>query len=274
MKFSCLAVSLFPDIMGGRMSVGGYASLCRGLGLDGFDLGITVLKNHTPVYLQALNQEIEGSGLPLVMVTASPDLSNPHPLQREREYDFLLHDIALASALNARFLRATAGQAHPGVNAGEIAPIVAEYLMRASKAAEKYGIEVLFENHSTTKAWQYMDIANPSAVFLDIAARIKDSAIGINFDTANILVAGEDNTIEVLDAVISKVKTIHVADMAKKGSMAPVQLGTGIVPMRDIFKYLKEKKFDGWLCLEIWKDEGAEAVKRAVDDMKELWEKA
>src|SRR5688572_13563355 len=114
MKMSCLAVSFFPEIMSGRMSVGEYEVMCKNAGLDGFDLGIALVKNHTPVYLHALNAEIEQARLPLVMITASPDFAHPDPLQREREFDFLVRDIALASVLKARFLRITAGQAHPG----------------------------------------------------------------------------------------------------------------------------------------------------------------
>lgn len=271
---SCLAVSLFPEMMSENMKIWEYAALCKNAGLDGFDLGIVLIKNHTPVYLHMLTKAIADAGLPLTMITASPDFAHPDPLQREREFDFLSGDIAIASALKAKFLRVTAGQAHPSIDPKKNVAPIAEYLLKAASVAHKYGIELLFENHSINKSWHYSDIAQSSRVFLDITERIWDSPIGINFDTANLLAAGEDNTIEVLDKVMSKVRTVHVADISEKGSMNPVQLGTGIVPLREIFQYLKEKKFDGWLCLEIWKDDGVDALKRAVHTVKETWEKA
>jgi sugar phosphate isomerase/epimerase len=271
---SCLAVSLFPAMQSGEIKVAEYAALCKDVGLDGFDLGIILLKNHTPRYLQEFNQQVDKENIPLVMLTTYPDFSHPDSLQREREFDFLVHDIALASAVKAKYLRVTAGQAHPGIMREEAIAWVVENLKKAALVAEKYRVELVFENHSTSGGWHYMDVANSPAVFLEIVSQLKNTSISVNFDTANILVSGEENTIEVLDQVISKVKTIHVADISEKGKMNPVQLGTGIVPMGEIFTYLKGKKYDGWLCLEIWKNDGIDAIKEAVQFVKHTWDKA
>src|SRR5690349_1354012 len=99
MKMSCLPVSLFPAILSGEMTVKEYAVLCREMGLDGFDLGIIVLKNHTPRYISELNADILETKIPLVMLTTYPDFTHPDDVQREREFDFLVYDIALASAV-------------------------------------------------------------------------------------------------------------------------------------------------------------------------------
>lgn len=274
MQMSCLAVSMFPAIQSGEIKVPEYARICKNLGLDGFDLGIILLKNHTPRYIQEFNQEVKSENIPLVMLTTYPDFAHPDTLQREREFDYLVHDIALASAVNAKFLRVTAGQRHPGTNDQKAIAWVVEKLKKAAVVAGKYGVELVFENHSTSGGWHYMDISNSPDVFLEIVAQLKDTSIGVNFDTANVLVSGEGDTIDVLDKVITKVKTIHVADVSAKGRMDPVQLGTGVVPMKDIFSYLKEKKYSGWLCLEIWKNSGIDAVKEAVRFIKDTWDKA
>jgi sugar phosphate isomerase/epimerase len=274
MKMSCLPVSLFPDILGGKMTVKEYAALCKELALDGFDLGIILLKNHTPRYLQEFNSSINEENIPLVMLTTYPDFTHPDSVQREREFDFLVHDIALASAVNAKFLRVTAGQAHPGVKEKDAVDLPVYYLSKAAKVADKYGVQLVFENHSTSKGWYYMDVSNVPRIFIEIVNQLNDTSIGVNFDTANVLVSGEDNTIDVLEQVITKVKTIHVADTSSKGKMDPVQLGTGVVPMKEIFSYLRSKQFDGWLCLEIWKDEGIESIRKAVSYVKNTWEQA
>jgi sugar phosphate isomerase/epimerase len=274
MKMSCLSVSLFPAMLNGEMSIREYATLCKSLGLDAFDLGLILLKNHTPKYIGQVKKDIAEVGIPLAMVTTYPDFTHPDPLQREREFDFLAHDIALASAIGGRFLRITAGQDHPGISEEEGIQWTVNYFKKAAPISDKYGITLVYEDHSKPGAWDYMDFSNPPHIFLEIARQIKDTSIGINFDTANILVAGEDKTIEVLDKVIDKVKTIHVAETGTRGKMDPVPLGSGIVPFREIFSYLKSKNFDGWLCLEEWGNKGIDGVREGVDFVRETWEKA
>lgn len=210
----------------------------------------------------------------MCMVTTYPDFTHPDVGQRTREFDFLVHDIALASAFGAKFLRVTAGQAHPGVSRADGIEWAIRNLREAAPIAEEYGITLLYEDHSKPGAWEYMDFSSPPEIFLAIADGLRDTSIGINFDTANILVAGQDQTIEVLDKVIDKVQTIHVAETRTKGKMDPVAIGTGIVPFREIFSYLKSRKFDGWLCLEEWGNNGVEGVKSAVGFVRETWEKA
>jgi len=90
-------------------------------------------------------------------------------------------------------------------------------LKSVEAVAEKFGVKLVYEDHSKPGGWDYMDFSNPPDIFLAIAKGIKDTSIGINFDTANILVAGEDRTVEVLEQVIDQVETIHVAETSTKG---------------------------------------------------------
>lgn len=274
MNMSCLSVSLFSAILSGEMTIREYARFCKDLGLDGFDLGLIQFKNHTPTYIEQVKRDIAEEGIPLVMVTTYPDFTHPDALQREREFDFLMHDIALASAIGAKFLRITAGQAHPDTSEEEGIKWTVEYFRKAAPISDKYGISLVYEDHSKPGAWNYMDFSNPPHIFLKIADQIKDTSIGINFDTANILVAGEEKTIDVLDQVVDQVKTVHVAETGTKGKMDPVPLGSGIVPFCDIFRYLKSKNFEGWLCIEEWGNKGTDGVKEAVDFVKETWQEA
>lgn len=271
---SCLSVSLFPAIVNNEMTIKEYARFCKSQGLDGFDLGSILLKSHTPKYVKQLKKEIEQVGISLVMVTAYPDLTHPEALQREREFDFLVHDIALASALGAKYLRVTAGQAHPGVSAEEGIKWAIESLKKAAAVSDKYGITLVYENHGKPGVWEYMDFSNRPEIFLQIAKGLKETSIGINFDTANILVAGYETTLEVLEEVFEKVLTIHVAETASAGKMDPVALGTGLVPFREIFHYLKEKKFNGWLCLEEFGNNGTEGVQKAIEFVRRTWNEA
>ena len=48
MKLSCLPVSLFPEIISGRMSVAEWAKLATEVGLDGLDLSVLFLRASMP----------------------------------------------------------------------------------------------------------------------------------------------------------------------------------------------------------------------------------
>lgn len=274
MKLSCLSVSLFPAIINGEMAIKEYAQLCKSMNLDGFDLGIVQLKNHAPKYINGIKDDIKEVGIDISMITTYPDFTHPDEMQRAREFEYLRHDIALASNVGAKFLRITAGQAHPEMSESKGIDLVVENFHKIAPVADQFGIKLVYEDHSKPGAWDYMDFSNPPHIFIEIAKQIKDTSIGINFDTANILVAGEDKTVEVLEEVIDNVETIHVAETATKGKMDPVLLGTGIVPVKDVFKCLKSHGWDKWLNIEEWGSMGVEGVRKAVDYTRETWNNA
>ena len=137
MKLSCLSVSLFSSIINGEMTIKEYATLCKELGLDGFDLGIIQLKNHTPVYINQLKKEFEEVGIMPAMITTYPDFTHPDAFQREREFEYLRHDIALASNVGAQFLRITAGQAHPEMPVDKGIELVVDNFRKIAPIAER-----------------------------------------------------------------------------------------------------------------------------------------
>lgn len=274
MKLSCLPVSLFKDFMEGKQTIKSWAEYGKSLELDAIDLMMVQIKNHTPKFLQSVRDDLEGAGIGIAMITTYPDFSHPDAQQRAREVEYLRHDIALASNIGAKFLRITAGQAHPETPVEDGIKWVVDCFKEVEPVAEKFGVKLVYEDHSKPGAWDYMDFSNPPDIFLKIAEGIKDTSIGINFDTANILVAGEDKTVEVLEKVIDRVETIHVAETATKGKMDPVLLGTGIVPIKEVFSTLKKNGWDNWLCIEEWGGQGLEGVKKAVEYTRKTWEEA
>lgn len=274
MKISCLAVSLFPQIIKGEMDILDYIRLMKSMNLDGFDLGMILLKNKTEREIEMVGEYIKNESLPLIMVTTAPDFTHPEKDQRDVEMENMIQNIHVASKLGAKYVRIVAGQAHPGVSRKDGIDWVVSSFHKLISVAEDKKIKLVYEDHSKTAAWQYLDFSNPPEIFLEIAEKIKETPIGINFDTANILVAGEDRTIEILDRVFDKVETIHVNDISVKGTMSPTLIGTGIVPIKDVFTYLKSKGYDGWLCIEEWGNQGTEGVKKAVAYTRKAWTEA
>ncbi|MDO8685644.1 MAG: sugar phosphate isomerase/epimerase family protein [Clostridiales bacterium] len=270
MKVSCIPVSFFTEILNGKMSMKEWAHIAAEAGLDAIDISIMFIKNHTPVYLNSIRKEIESEGMFITMVATYPDFSHPDSIQREREMEYLRHDVALTSNLGAKYLRILAGQAHPGTLVKEGIKWVVENFKEVSAVGDKFNVKLLFENHSKPGAWDYTDFSHPTEIFLEIAEGIRDTSIGINFDTGNTLVYGDD-PIPVLKLVIDKVETIHAADMTTRGKLEHAPLGEGIVPFKEIFSLLKQNKFDGWICMEEASNTGKDGVKKAMDFVQKTW---
>ena len=273
MKMSCLPVSLFGDICDGRMSIVDWAHEARKLGYDGIDISIMFLKNRTPTYLYKLKQGLSEAGMSIVMMTTYSDFTHPDPVQRRRELEYLISDVALASEIGIKYLRILAGQAHPEMGIEEGIGHVLENFEKIAPCAEQYGVVLLYEDHAKPGAWDHVDFSYPPDIFLRICEGIRGSGIRLNFDTGNITAYGED-TLAVLPKVFDLVETIHVSDMAEKGRFSPTTIGTGVVPNKEVFSYLKKNGFDGWLCIEEASGRGLEGVKIAHDFVRSAWNDA
>ena len=94
--------------------------------------------------------------------------------------------------------------------------------------------------------------------------------LGINFDTANTLVAGDD-PLPVLEAVMDRLVSVHAADTRRQGTLEPVVIGTGLVPFTEIFDALKGAGFDGWICIEEASGTGWKGVETAVSFVRQAW---
>ena len=273
MKISCLPVSFFSLITEGEMSIKEWAHIGCELGLDAIDLSIAFIKSHTPTYLKNIKNDLFAENMTITMVTTYPDFTHPDPVQRDREIEYSKRDIALSSELEAKYVRITAGQAHPETPLDKGKEWVIECFKKVSSVAEKFKIVLVFENHSKPGTWEYEDFSHPTEIFLDIADRIRNTGIKINFDTANTLAYGDD-PLAVMQKITTQVETIHAADTSMKGKLEPVLLGQGIVPFHDIFSFLKKNKFDGWICIEEASQQGIPGIEKAVRFIRQEWEKA
>jgi sugar phosphate isomerase/epimerase len=270
MKLSCLPVSYFPAIQAGKMTIREWAAAARAEGLDAIDLSIMLVPNHTPVCLEKLKQDLFLEKMPIAMITTYPDFTHPDPAQREREMEYARCDIALAGQLGAKYLRILAGQAHPETSLLDGISWVVESFKRLDELAARHNVRLLYENHSKPGAWKYTDFSLPTSIFLEVFEKIAGTGIGINFDTANPLVYGDD-PLPLLEKVLPRVETIHVADTAAKGIQQPVVIGHGVVPFAAIFSLLKSRGFDGWLCIEEASGKGPEGMKEAVHFVRSKW---
>jgi sugar phosphate isomerase/epimerase len=276
MKISCLPVSFYQEIMSGRMKVSEWAVLASQVGLDAIDLSVLLVRNRTPVYLEKLRDELVQTGMPVTMVTSYQDFTHPDRIQRERELAYCIGDIAMASQLNAAYLRITAGQSHEQpneLNEDETLDTVADYFYKAKKWADQFGVKLVYENHSKPGAWLHPDYLFDTVRFLRLAEKLKNSGIRINFDTANTFAYGDD-PIPVFKKVLPLVETIHVSDVAAKNSLQFTTIGTGVAPVEEILLIARNSGFNGWLCIEEASFTGMEGVRRAVEFVRKTWAKS
>jgi sugar phosphate isomerase/epimerase len=271
MQLSCLPVSFFSDIIEGRMSVGQWARMGAEIGLDAIDLSTLFFPDRSPRAIAAVRQEIEAAGMRVAMVTSYPDFTHPDPLQRQRELELEQEVIALAASLGARLVRVTAGQAHPETDRAAGIAWAVEGLRRLAETAGNLGPRLVYENHGKPGAWRYTDFSQPPDIFLEIARATADTALGINFDTANATAFAED-PLALLNEVVGRVVSVHAADTAVRGELRAVLLGTGVTPFSILFQRLHQAAWDGWICIEEASRQGRQGVEAAARFVRRMWQ--
>ena len=272
MFLSCLPVSYFDQIIQGEKSIAQWAAEAAALGLDAVDLSVLFFKDQNRDQLKRIREDVESVGVRVALINTYPELTHPDSQERKRQVSQLTHDIAAAAQLGARAVRVTSGQAHPETSRVDGIHWVLEGLASAAEVATNYGIELVYENHSQPGIWNYPDFNLPTDVFLEIADRLRDTSIGLLFDTANPLVYG-DEPLDVLESIIDRVVWLHAADIGVRGALTPVVIGTGIVPFDQIFTRLHQARFDGGISLEEASGQGAAGLEQAVTFIRDAWHK-
>lgn len=273
MKLSMLPVTMFGEIIKGQATLSDWANFAKEMDLDGLDLSVLLVKDRTPVCVTAARKAIDNSGMNAVMITTYPDFTNPDPVQRERELAFAIADVALASAMGAKYLRITAGQYYDWADEREALSIVKDCFLKVKEAADRLNVKLLFENHSKPGAWENPDYLFDTNRFLMLADMLKDTGIRINFDTANTVAAGDD-AVATFKKVLPMVETIHVNDLKAAGGVDFCVCGRGVAPIQEIFVEAKKAGFDGWVCIEEAGFQGREGMKEATEFTRKAWANA
>lgn len=271
MKLSCLPVSLYSDIISGKMTMEEWADEASAMGLDAIDVSILFFHNHTSNYLTGIHSILRERNVDITMIVVYPNFTHPDALQRKRELDYCIRDIALASQLDIRYVRITAGQRYPETNMEELAKQVTHYFLRCEEKAKEYGVSLVYENHGRPAAWQDFDFTYDTKAFLALTHHLRGSEVRVNFDTANTVAFGDD-PLPVFEEIFPQIETIHVADTVAYGTFKHVDIGSGKAPIQEILARARKKGYDGWLCIEEGSGHGLEGVRRAVQTVRRMWE--
>ena len=273
MRLSCLPVSFFADLIDGRMPVAEWARMGRALGLDAIDLSILFVQPRSVEQARLLRRQIEDAGSRVAMVTTYPDFTHPDAGQRRQELELAIKTVQITEAVGADLVRVTAGQAHPSTSRAEGIGWAIEGLSRLVEGVGSSPVQPVYENHAKPGAWEYTDFSTPPDIFLEIARGTAPVGLGINFDTGNAASFAAD-PLAMLDQVIDRVVSVHVADTALFGELKPVLIGTGITPIRAVFDRLVASGWDGWLSMEEASFQGRAGIEAAARFVRAAWQQA
>jgi sugar phosphate isomerase/epimerase len=249
MRLSCLPRSRFARIARGDMTLNDWFRFAAELGLDGVECSPMFLPPLGTTSHLDFRRGAESHGLAVSNFTCYSDFTQPDPAAREREVAAMFANALAAKEMGSPTVRALTGQQWPGVGRREGITWVVEAIRRVCAEADRLGVKVVIENHTQAFTWKYFDFAMQGEVLLEILDLLRDTSVGIQFDTGNPLVAGEDPLI-LFEKLQDRIAYVHLNDVPRPGVFEFAAVGSGIAPNREVLSRLKRRGFDGWVGIE------------------------
>lgn len=271
------------------MSVFDWIELSKSLGAEGLEMYDGFFTSLDDAYIDSVGEAIQRAGYAMPMLCCSPDFTNPNADARKREVDKEVERIRVTRRLGGpgAACRVLSGQAYPEVNVEQGIAWVVEAINAILPVAREQDVVLAMENHFKDGFWKYREFAQKKDVFLRIVNAIPEKKyFGVQYDPSNALVAGDD-PIDVLEAVKTRVKTMHasdryfepgatLADMRQAdGTLGyPAKLkhgvtGQGANDYDAIFGILKSVNYTGWISIEDGMN-GMEEMKQSIDFLKRM----
>ena len=284
-----IRIAAFPkcwieDICEGRMELLEWIELSAELECDGLELYSGFLQSRDSRYLGEIRGRIESMGMVMPMMCYSPDFTIPDEEARQKEIDKQIEVIRVTAELGGRFCRTLSGQGRPGVSVQQGLEWVTGCIRACLPSAEKYGVDLVIENHFKDGYWEYKEFAQKKEVFVSLVDGIDSPHFGVQYDPSNASVAGDD-PIDVLEAVLPRVKTMHASDRYLEPGTTMEELrqadgtlgypeklvhgitGEGMNDYDAIFSRLAGASFSGWVSIEDGMT-GMGDMKASVDFLK------
>jgi len=263
MRLSCIPVSFFGPITQGQITLPEWMDFAVELGLDGIECGPLLIKPLGPATPSEFRRLADARGLAVSNYTGYSDFAHPDPELRKRELAALLKNLIAARELGAPSVRALTGQQWPGVKIEDGIQWVVEGIRQAAEEADRMGLRLNVENHTKAATWTHFDFAMQGEVFLRVMEGLRDVPVGVQFDIANPMVAGED-TLALFEKVRSRIGYVHVNDVRRMGAFEFVPVGTGLAPIREVLARLRQQGYAGWVGIEEASRTGKEGFQQAV----------
>ena len=250
------------------MTVADWSRAAKEMELDGFDITISFLRDRTPAGLKAMREQINAGGLPCLTMSIYSDLTDMGENAFEKELIRAESDIACAADMGVRAVRITAGQFHPEYDVNAQFDQAMSGIKEAKKIADRFGVSLVWENHSKPGAWEHPDFNYDGVRVEMMADALKGSGVGLNYDVANAFLTGKDT--KFLEKCYGEVKSVHLNDVASKDPIRFAGVFSGLVPIEDDLRFLASKGFDGIISVEEASFEGIDGIRKYMAKTKEM----
>ncbi len=219
----------------------------RVFGLDWVDLPRRLLPTGDLAAAASLRRLLEELGLGVGLVPCGGDLTDPDPGARASALEALRWDVDVARELGAVGLGVSVGPDRADVPRGQALAWAADHLARLGDYAEARHVRL-----ALASAWPGGPVAGAGLgahrdAFLHLVALLRDTPIGVSFDTSAALLTGSDPT-EALDAVGARVWHVQASDRLP-GRRELVPLGEGAVDFDALFRLLAARRYEGFISL-------------------------
>ncbi len=251
------------------MTVEQWIDLAAALPVHGLEFYWSFVADSSASELENYRRRAAAAGLQIPMLCFSPDFTQPDAEARRREIEKQKRAIEVTAALGGTLCRTLSGQRRPEVAVADGLQWAADSIVACLPHAAQHGVTLIMENHYKDGYWDFPEFAQRRDDFLRLLELIPPSPqFGVNYDPSNAVVAGDD-PIELLDAVLPRVVSMHASDRFFEGGSvddlrrqdadpqrgyAPFLkhgiVGHGLNDYDAIFSRLSDAGFSGWISIE------------------------
>ena len=194
----------------------------------------------------AYRELLERLGLQCSALSAHSPLAKP-----EIAVNYLRQAIRWAAEIGAPVVTTDDGFTHPWMSEEEAFQQIRYTLQVVAPTAERHGIKIGLEQHQNLSTrWE---------TFERMLHLVDSPMIGVNFDTGNLYLAGE-NPIIWLERLASRVVHVHAKDIALEqaerergkvtGTPVGCACGDGLIDWQQVVQILRDAGYQGVLSVE------------------------
>ena len=152
-------------------------------------------------------------------------------------------NIELAHKLGCKYIITSTGEAHFGGEETLSNEVLVRNIKTLIPTLEKYGIVLAIEIHG--------DYGTGESIYA-ITQEIASPHVGINYDTANVVMYGGLLPTVDVKTCVSDVKYVHIKDkLGPQKEWNFPGLGNGELPLREFIEFMSQNGYDGPYSVEI-----------------------
>jgi len=213
-----------------------YAEIVKNIGYDGIEIGARHLYQDKPEYYGDLFSKLN---LKLAALHVGGDFTDKNSVQQQ--LDNMKTTIAFGKKLGCPYIFLS-GSYKEGKTPGDYVTESESY-KEIGKACNSAGLKLCYHNH----AWEFINNGEGMKILL---REIPSDLMKLVPDVGWVEVGGV-SSVQFLKDNIDRVEALHFKDfMGRTRPFEFTELGTGITPFKEIYKYVTGLNRDWWISAE------------------------